>query len=228
LLLIAYQTSQNQGLTKFKAAAEWPGDSEAALAWEFARSSNAMTITGTVRLAAIVYNAGFKIDDFLTRVADQLRADRINTAGVLQENARDAAGVCSAMTLIDLTSRGRYRISQDLGFQAEGCRLDAQGLAEIGALLDRPLGHDVELLMLNRFGTAEVEGGGFRSAFVRAMEAGVPVLTAVRPPYVEAWSKFHGRLAVDLPTDLDAVLAWCRDSVRELRAARSNELSATS
>ena len=58
-------------------------------------------------------------------------------------------------------------------------------------------------MMLNRFGKAEAEGGGLRSAFVRAMEAGIPVLTAVRPPYIEAWSKFHGRLAVDLPADLD-------------------------
>lgn len=187
-----------------------------------------MTISGTVRLAAVVYDAGFKIDDFLTRVADRLGADRINMAGVLQENAGDEAGVCSAMTLVDLTSRGRFRISQDLGSQAEGCRLDAHGLAEIGALLDRPLGHDVDLLMLNRFGKAEAEGGGLRSAFVRAMEAGVPVLTAVRPPYIEAWSRFHGRLAVDLPSDFDAVLAWCRASVRELRAARRDELSPTS
>jgi Protein of unknown function (DUF2478) len=184
-----------------------------------------MTITGTVQLAAIVYDVGFRIDDLLTRIADRLRADRINLAGVLQENAGD--GVCSAMTLVDLASRGRFGISQDLGSQAEGCRLDARGLAEIGALLDRPLGRDVELLMLNRFGNAEAEGGGLRSAFVRAMEAGVPVLTAVRPPYIEAWSKFHGRLAVDLPTDLDAVLAWCRASVQELRAARQSEMSAT-
>jgi hypothetical protein len=50
----------------------------------------------------------------------------------------------------------------------------------------------------------------------------------VRPPYTEAWSEFHGRLAVELPTDLDAVLAWCRASVRELRAARRSELSPTS
>jgi len=59
------------------------------------------------------------------------------------------------------------------------------------------------------------------------MEAGVPVLTAVRPPYIEAWSRFHGGLAVDLPSDFDAVLAWCRASVRELRAARRSEFSAT-
>ena len=184
-----------------------------------------MTTTGTVRLAAVVYDAGFKIDDFLGRIAGRLRADRTNVAGVLQENARDDTGVCSAMTLVDLGSQRRFRISQDLGTQAEGCRLDAQGLAEIGALLDRPLGRDVELLMLNRFGTAE--GGGLRSALVCAMEAGVPVLTAVRPPYIEAWSKFHGRLAVDLATDPDAVLAWCRVSVRESRAARRSEMSPT-
>jgi Protein of unknown function (DUF2478) len=186
-----------------------------------------MTITAPVRLAAVLYDAGFKIDDFLARVAGRLRADRINMAGVLQENAGDGAGVCSAMTLVDLTSLGRFRISQDLGSQAEGCRLDPHGLAEIGVLLDRPLGRDVELLMLNRFGKAEAEGGGLRSAFVRAMEAGVPALTAVRSPYIEAWSKFHGRLAADLPTDLDAVLAWCRASVQELRAARQSEMSAT-
>jgi nucleoside-triphosphatase THEP1 len=187
-----------------------------------------MTIMGTVRLAAIVYTAGFGIDDFLTRVADQLRADRINMAGVLQENARDDAGVCSAMTLVDLTSRGRYRISQDLGSQAEGCRLDAHGLAEIGVLLDRPLGHYVELLILNRFGKAEAEGSGLRSAFVRAMEAGIPLLTVVRSPNTEAWSEFHGGLAIDLIPDLDPVIAWCRDAVREvreLRAARRTELS---
>jgi len=46
---------------------------------------------GTVRLAAVVYDAGFKIDDFLTRAADRLRADRVNMAGVLQENAATTA-----------------------------------------------------------------------------------------------------------------------------------------
>src|SRR5450631_1122551 len=186
-----------------------------------------MAITGTVRLAAVVYDAGFKIDDFLTRVADRLGADRVNMAGVLQENAGDAASVCSAMTLVDLASRRRFRISQDLGSQAEGCRLDAHGLAEIGALLDRPLGHDVELLVLNRFGKAEAEGGGLRSAFARAIESGIPVVTAVNSNYIEAWSEFHGSLAINLPPELDAVLAWCRNAVQELRAVRRTKLSPT-
>jgi len=186
-----------------------------------------MTMTGTVRLAAVVYQAGFQIDDFLTRAANLLRADHVKLGGAIQENARCAAGSCSVMTLIDLTSQSRIRISQDLGSQARGCRLDTHGLLEIGVLLDQTLDGDVELLVLNRFGKAEAEGGGLRSAFARAIQAGIPVVTAVKSTYTEAWSQFHGGLAIDLPPDLGPVLAWCGDAVRELRAARRTELSPT-
>jgi Protein of unknown function (DUF2478) len=178
-----------------------------------------------MRLAAIVYEAGFPIDEFFARVANLLRAEHIRLGGALQENAPGSDGRCSAMTLVDLSSRGRFQISQDLGLQAEGCRLDAEGIAEFVALLDRAPDQDAELMVLNRFGRAESEGGGLRTAFARAVEAGIPVLAAVRAPYTEAWSQFHGRLATDLPADIDVVLAWCRESVRQLRAARAALLS---
>jgi nucleoside-triphosphatase THEP1 len=184
-----------------------------------------MTVSSGGRLAAIAYQAGFPIDEFLTRIAGQLRAEGTRLGGALQENVRGAQDRCAAMSLVDLPSRTRFQISQDLGSQAEGCRLDARGIAEFIALFDRAPDHDVELMILNRFGRAESEGGGLRPAFARAMEAGIPVLTAVRAPYDEAWSQFHGHLACDLPANFDAVLAWCRDSVRLLRAARHAQLS---
>lgn len=182
-------------------------------------------MTGSIRLAAIVYEAGFPIDDFVGRTVKLLRAEHIRLGGALQENAPDGDGRCSAMTLVDLSSHRRFGISQDLGSQAEGCRLDAQGIAEFVALLDRSPDQGVELMVLNRFGRAEAEGGGLRTAFARAMEAGIPVLTAVRPPHIEAWSQFHGRLATDLPADMGSVLAWCRESVQLLRAAQRVQLS---
>jgi hypothetical protein len=178
-----------------------------------------------MRLAAIRYEAGFAIDDFLARLADRLRAERIRLGGALQENAPGGVTRCSAMSLIDLATRQRFRISQDLGSQAEGCRLDAQGLAEFVVLFGRASQDNVELLILNRFGKAEAEGGGLRPVFARAMEAGIPVLTAVRAPYDEAWAQFHGHLASDLPADIDLALAWCGDAVRGLRATRSPQLS---
>ena len=173
-----------------------------------------------VRLAAVAYAAGFPIDELLWRVAERLRAQRVVLAGTLQENVGGLPGQCSAMALVELTSRRRIGISQDLGLQSEGCRLDAHGLSEVGALLDRPFDSAAELLMLNRFGKAEAEGGGgLRSIFARAIDAGVPVLTAVRPPYCEAWAQFHGGLAVELLADVEAVLAWCNEAVGERRTA---------
>ncbi len=162
-----------------------------------------------VALAAIIYESGFLIDEFVTAVAASLRSEGLRVGGVIQDNA--ASEVCGAMTLVDVITTVRFGISQDLGVCSTGCRLDPRGLAEAGVQLERVLDDDLDLLILNKFGRAESEGGGgLRNAFVRAIERGVPVLTAVRPPYTEAWALFHGGLACALPTDLDQVLAWCR------------------
>jgi hypothetical protein len=50
----------------------------------------------------------------------------------------------------------------------------------------------------------------------------------VRAPYLEAWSTFHGGLAVDLPPRLDAVMSWCRDAVGKRRLGQATELYAAS
>jgi hypothetical protein len=174
----------------------------------------------TIRIAAIGYETGFPIDDLLRAIAERLRADGVTLAGALQENTAGAPGQCSTMTLVDLASQRRVGISQNLGLDSDSCRLDARGLSEIGVLLDRSFDTQVELLIINRFGKAEAEGDGLRSVFARAIDAGIPVLTAVRLSYREAWTQFHGGLAVDLPTDIERVLDWCKNAVRDLRAAR--------
>ncbi len=182
-------------------------------------------MTTPVRLAAIGYQAGFPIDELLRHIVTRLRDNGVCLAGVLQENTAGSAGRCSSMALVDLASQQRIGISQDLGLDAKGCRLDAQGLSEAGALLDRPFDPRTELLLLNRFGTAEAEGSGLRSVFARAIDVGIPILTAVRPPYREAWMQFLGGLAIELPTDVDRVLAWCDQAVTELRATRPSALA---
>jgi len=171
-------------------------------------------------LAAISYDKGARIDDFLTEVAARLSAEGVRVRGLLQENFGDDPN-CSVMILVDLGSSGRFGISQDLGAYAQGCRLDPGGLASAGGQTDAALA-DADLLVLNKFGRAEAEqGAGLRSTIARALELGIPVLTAVRPPYSDAWAEFHGGLAVTLAPHLEAVLAWCRGAVAERRAAHA-------
>jgi hypothetical protein len=166
-----------------------------------------------VSLAAVTYQSGFAIDGFMASVAARLRDEGVTLAGLVQQNGSDAPTTCAAMDLIDLSDGTRVRISQDLGPHAEGCRLDPRALAGV----EDPLAHTIrarpDLFILNKFGKAEAEGDGLRTVFARAIDAGVPMLTAVRPPHSEAWAAFHGGLAVDLPPDLDTVLAWCRAQV---------------
>ena len=164
-------------------------------------------------LAAIVYESGFPIDDFMAEVAGRLAAERLRVCGVLQQNSGSAN--CLAMTAVDIASRVRFEISQYLGSQASGCRLDPRGLAAVAAALDAAFKSDFDLLLLNKFGKAEAEGRGLRSTLAGALIAGIPVLTAVRPPHTAAWSSFHGGLATDLAPSLDAVLGWCRGAVGE-------------
>ncbi|MFN3655658.1 MAG: DUF2478 domain-containing protein [Pseudolabrys sp.] len=175
-----------------------------------------MASADSVRLGAVIYRQGFPIDGLLTRVTDLLREEGVDVGGVIQENGSQTSA-CAAMTVVDLASQRRFHISQELGKQAKGCRLDARGLADIAALLERSLTRKTEILVLNKFGRAEAEGHGLREAIGRAIDAGIPIVTAVRPPYTDAWSAFHGRLATDLTPDLDAVLTWCRESVYALR-----------
>jgi hypothetical protein len=166
-----------------------------------------------VSLAAVTYESGFPIDTFMASVAALLRADGIKIAGLIQQNASDAPTTCAAMDLVDLSEGTRVRISQDLGPHAEGCRLDPRALVSVEDPLARKIRARPDIFILNKFGRAEAEGDGLRAIFARAIEAGIPVLTAVRPPHTEAWAAFHGGLAADLAPDLDAVLAWCRAQI---------------
>lgn len=164
-------------------------------------------------LAAVRYDTGFRIDDFMAAAAKALAAAGVRLGGAIQTNSAEDCAYNAAMTLVDLRTGGEAGISQDLGVDATGCRLDPRGLVAMAADLDAAIGGELDLLLLNKFGRAEADGGGLRQTLTRALDAGVPVLTAVRAPYDEAWNAFHGGLAATLPPDLDAVVAWCRRTI---------------
>jgi hypothetical protein len=140
-----------------------------------------------------------------------LRPMGLNLRGVLQ--SRGAAGGechCAEMDLTTIGSNKTFRISQPLGNAARGCRLNPGALADCAAHLEADL-PGADLLILNRFGKGESEGRGFRDLIGAAMGQGIPVLTAIRPTYAQAWADFGGDLACDLAMDQAAVMAWLSD-----------------
>ncbi len=94
------------------------------------------------------------------------------------------------MGLVDISSGIRLRISEDRGNEARGCRLNTGALAAAAARLLGQIDQGADLLVLNKFGKAEAEGGGMRDVIAAAILADIPVLLGVGESMVEALQDF--------------------------------------
>lgn len=159
-------------------------------------------------LAAIRFDGG-DIDGLVAQVAQTLRHRGVLLRGVLQTRpAGPDSCRCPAMDLHDIGTGRVFRISQPLGNGAQGCRLDAGALAACALHLEGEVARGADLLILNRFGRGDSEGRGLRDVMAAALAAGIPVLTALRPAYADAFAAFGGDLACELAMDAAVVLDW--------------------
>ncbi|MFN3955871.1 MAG: DUF2478 domain-containing protein [Pararhodobacter sp.] len=150
------------------------------------------------------------VDTLIAEVAQALLAEGIALAGVVQVNSETGPQTRCDMDLQVLTQGKQVRISQSLGPMARGCRLDPQGLEAAVGMVEAALDAAPALLIVNKFGKAELEGRGFRPVIGRALAEGVPVLTAVNEANLEGFTRFAEGLGTPLPPDAAQVLAWCR------------------
>lgn len=143
-------------------------------------------------VAAIRFNDNDPVDLVLERVSLRLMSSGLIVEGFLQRETDNGEGCCATMHLASIADGSTTTISQQLGKMSKGCRLDPQALAELSGPLLARLDQGTDLLIINRFGKGESLGGGFRSAIARAFVLGIPVLTAVRDAYSDAWVEFTG------------------------------------
>lgn len=173
-----------------------------------------MPVDPVPQLAAIRYDAGFDINRLLAAVAADLHKAGVGVGGILQQTEGDDPS-CMQLNVVDIRTRKSARITQERGRDAHGCKLDPRGLADISHCVTDAIRAGAKLIIINKFGRAESEGSGLLSCFAEAVTAGIPVLTTVREPYVEAWREFHGGLATDLPAARQAIVEWCLLSCRQ-------------
>ncbi|MCY0096762.1 DUF2478 domain-containing protein [Hoeflea ulvae] len=166
------------------------------------------------RLAAIRIADDTATDDLLESVVRTLQKEGRSVAGFIQrQGCRDLSGHAE-MLLEEIVGGRRFCISQPLGRESRGCRLDPRAIAEIAGPFVASLDTRPDLLVLNRFGKGESEGQGFRSVLEKAFLLGIPVLTSVKRTYLHAWEDFSGNCAVSLPPSPEIVLDWSRSALR--------------
>ena len=142
-------------------------------------------------------------------LVDLARSAGIEVAGVTQKNIHRIDRIHNDMHLVSLCSSEEYKISEDRGAMASGCRLDRDLIARAAVDVERALLTGTpRLLVLNKFGKAEEEGGGMRNAIALAIEAGIPVLMSVGRLSMGALLDFAGHLVEVTEPDLGAANDW--------------------
>ncbi|UFX44473.1 DUF2478 domain-containing protein [Bradyrhizobium sp. 41S5] len=164
-------------------------------------------------VAAIVYADEVYPDAVFNHLVQQCRAHGVMLAGVLQHRAsRDGDRRCDVV-LQDLATGYRTALFENRGTGACGCRLDEAVLAEASARIEGSLEHAPHLLILNKFGKVECEGGGLRDLIASAIDRGIPVVIGVPKRNIDAWRSFAGELAVELEDDAHEVDRWLQSLV---------------
>ncbi|MDZ5649912.1 DUF2478 domain-containing protein [Nitrospirillum sp. BR 11828] len=167
-----------------------------------------------LNLAAVVYQPEEDVDSLLADFALGLRDQGRRVGGIVQRNRRNACGPVKLMEVVDLRSGRVIPICQNLGPGSVACRLDTGGLADAALAVADAVAHRVELVMVNKFGKTEAEGRGLRGEIASAIDAGLPVLTAVPWRFYDAWAAFTGGYGTTLACDAAVVADWWTEWAR--------------
>lgn len=163
-----------------------------------------------MQLAYVMTQDRGATDRLLSALAKQLQAQDTPIAGIVQTNTDCHDNALCDMDVQVLPDGETIRISQSLGPQARGCRLDPaaleQAVAQVtGSLHLSPL---PQVLIVNKFGKHEADGRGMRPVIGEAMALGIPVVSGVNKLNVTAFQEFAGGLAVQVEPDIEALLQW--------------------
>ena len=160
------------------------------------------------RLAAILFDRDEAPDEALIAFIDAAARRGVRIAGLVQERADDDLCGLHDVRVRDLMSGERLPIMQDLGAGSAGCRVDPSAIALAARLLDRARATSPDLLVVNRFGRLESEGGGMLAEIGRAFAEGLALVVCVPSRYRDAWNAFAAGLDAQLPPSFEAIDAW--------------------
>ncbi|MBU2961195.1 DUF2478 domain-containing protein [Citreicella sp. C3M06] len=159
-------------------------------------------------LGYVTADGAGQADRLIAAAAQALGAQGVRLAGAVQVNLDRGAEHKCAMDLHILPGADVVRISQDLGSQSQGCRLDPDGLERAAGLARAALDRGADLFIVNKFGKQEAEGRGFRPLINEALSCGIPVLVAVSGGHLAAFEAYADGLGTALTPDLASLLNW--------------------
>ncbi|SLN19963.1 DUF2478 domain-containing protein [Ruegeria meonggei] len=147
-------------------------------------------------------------DRLLSAAAEQLLRSGAQLSGVVQTNTECADDSKCDMDVRVLPKGDTIRISQSLGTQSRGCRLDPAALERAVGYVTASLADAPQLLIINKFGKHEADGRGFRPVIAEALALDIPVLVGVNGLNKEKFQEFTDGTAEQVEPEIEAITEW--------------------
>lgn len=157
-----------------------------------------LTPRSNFQITAIVYPKEVNFEAFLQDITGVMSAQGLRLAGLVQHSQPKPGRTKCDIYLRDLSTDELHGISNDRGPHASGCVLNTDRLLTACEVAEAGLSDQADLLVLSKFGKAEVEGGGFRSLMIRALELSVPILIGVPAINLTPFRTFADGLAREI------------------------------
>lgn len=161
-----------------------------------------------MKIAYTMAHGRGELDLLLSELAEQLKLRGVRTRGIVQTNTGCETNHRCDMDVRILPDGPTVRISQYLGKEARGCRLDADAMANSIARVERSMDAPYDVFLLNKFGKQEAEGRGFRDLLAEAVDNGATIIAGTNPLNAAVFEEFSGGMATCVAPNIDALLAW--------------------
>lgn len=161
-----------------------------------------------MKIAYTMAHGRGELDLLLSDLAERLQARGLETRGIVQTNTGCETDHRCDMDVRVLPNGPTIRISQNLGKEANGCRLDPDAMATAINTVGQSMTGVFDVFLLNKFGKQEADGRGFRDLLAQALESGATVIAGTNPMNSDVFEEFAGGMATQVPADIDALLNW--------------------
>lgn len=163
-----------------------------------------------IALAGAIYPSRQRELGLMRAFADEVTADGWRVGGIVQEVLKDDDGNTIGIDAIELDTGNRFEINRPTKSDRENktCSLNTLVLAEAGGELDRAIRARADLVLIEKFGEQEQQGGGLADEILRAVSEGIPTLVAVPDGVRDVWLEFTGGMGEEMEFNLDSFRAW--------------------
>ncbi|HQT45786.1 MAG: hypothetical protein B7X08_00390 [Acidocella sp. 20-63-7] len=159
------------------------------------------------RVGAVVLPEGRGGQAMLADFAAAAEACGLAVGGLLQQGSKSKGDAPEDITLVALDGCERFSIMQTLA-RSGACTVNPQAVAEASAVLRRAVAERRLPILINKFGSMEVQGEGLADEMMAVMAEGLPLLITVSLKRLDAWLNFCGGFCELLPPDPAALRAW--------------------